>query len=152
MKAFYLTADAAEMDCPEGWHVVALPGHSRWNDYYVLVEYGKTVTRVIPQSEAHRKYGVWDIVYYIGDWGFIPARKCRLESFIRSGRPITDDAREYLQGHRTPSEFWTGKINQRMEAARISHIICDTAGKDGHDARQEMRKEIREGKVPFQWA
>jgi hypothetical protein len=123
-------------------HIVVLPGYARFEDYYVVLPKGGTMRRKIPQNKAKRKYGVYDIEYYIGDWGFIPARSSRLNHFIRVGRPMTPEASEYLQGYRTPQEYWGHKINPRKEAARISHQLCDMRGSEGHEARQRIRREI----------
>lgn len=72
-------------------------------------------------------------------------RARRIIKIINSGELTEIDlaTSEYLRGHRTPTEYWRKKTNERMEAARTSHALCDISGEEGHVIRQNIRRDLR---------
>jgi hypothetical protein len=148
MKTRYMTYEAAEKDCPANGHIHALPGINRLEDYYVIGT-DKPYKRLIPQTISIKHSKFWNACHFI--WRddcvlYASAHRVqRIITMIKSGEltEIDSETRQYLQGHRTPSEYWHKKTNKYMEAARISHAICDLEGKQGHESRQQIRREIR---------
>lgn len=120
-------------------HVVAT-NNNGGPDYYYVINEQDIFVRLIPQSTSRSTTKFCKLVHsgrLIED-----ASIYRVAAFLKSKRVLDKEAEEYLQGHRTPQEYWKGQINNKMEAARISHQLCDEPGKAGHDARQEIRHDI----------
>ena len=143
MKKWYLSYDQAVKDCPQNGTIHCLPGVSRFEDYYVIaLDHEKIIRKCsMTFSKKHSKF--WNACHLmIGNKCILFCSLHRAQKIIARNIPVTDEVIEYLQGHRTPQEFWNKKINKTMEAARTSHAICDMQGTEGHQARQNIRRKL----------
>ena len=146
IKAWYKYESAAQYACPKGWYVHAIPSFTSNRDFYKLAAPEHNYWTEVPRnSRLHRESRFRSqTAYYIkGDQIVFGASVVRLQKFVESGRELTTEAIEYLQRHRTPQEYWNNKKNEHMERARISHELCDTSGEYGHEARQQIRRDLR---------
>lgn len=112
MKTRYMSCEAAEKDCPDDGTIHALPGVARYEDYYVVALPEQVIMKKIPQTVSIRNSKFWNSCHLIiGDECVVLyASVHRAYRVIEKKLDISKiEIREYLQGHRTPTEFWGNK-------------------------------------------
>ena len=136
----YALSDDNIQPC-EGGTIIPMAGFARSKDFYLCVPSEGIYTR----SANCSRYGEFKKLLFI-DGSFVGA--CRIDKLYSIQRLYDNglicEAEQYALGYMLWSEttLGGGKINERKEAARISHVICDEKGKAGHDERQYIRKQI----------
>lgn len=142
-KSFCLDYNKAIAQCPKDKKVVAMPGYCKNEDFYIFVKSVGIETRTANKG----RYGHFKELLFI-DGAFVCATRIdkleKIRSLYAAGH--IEQAKLYAQGHMLYKETALGgsKINKFKEAARLSHTMCDTSGKVGHDIRQMIRKQILE--------
>lgn len=130
----------------EQYEVVTYFTYSGTTDLYLVHKIGTYKTILMSQKNSVKNTKFWNSgVLVFPDGNTATGSINRIRAVVQKQIEYGTEAAEYIAGHRTPTEFWRGKINARMEAARISHVICDKGGKAGHDLRQGIRREILSG-------
>lgn len=121
-----------------GGVLVPMRGYRRLEDFYLCVPAHGLYTR----AACARRYGERKREYFM-DGEFVGAGRMDNESRVRRlyDAGYKAEAKEYILGYRLFREttLGGGHINPYKEAARISHVLCDTPGKDGHEERQLIR-------------
>lgn len=128
----------------KGCVLVCMRGYSRWQDFYLCVPKKGFYYRAANSS----RYGSFKYEYFING-EFVGAGRIDKMNYARRlyDAGEVSEAIEYINGYRLWRETSLGgrHINERKEAARISHALCDEGGKAGHDARQWVRRQILHG-------
>ncbi len=128
----------------KGCVLVCMHGHCRMQDFYLCIPEEGFYYR----AANNVRYGDWKYEYFI-DGSFVGAgrkdKMARARKLYDAGEVY--EAEQYILGHMLWRETSLGgkHINERKEAARISHALCDVGGKAGHNARQWIRRSILHG-------
>lgn len=132
----------------DGCHLICMRGYSRMQDFYLCVPEQGFYYRAANAS----RYGERMYQYFI-DGNFVGAGRMDKMNYARRLYDAGEvyEAKQYIRGHMLWRETSLGgkHINERKEAARISHALCDETGKAGHDARQFIRRQILHGRSNF---
>ena len=148
IKQWYLNREHAKRDAANatnetGVEYIVHPLNRGWKNYYIVASVEDVVIRLMPQTDSKRLTKFWNSCNFIFKGTLVRGASIRrVHSFLRKKKDLDGEAIEYLQGHRTPAEYWGKNINERMEAARISHYLCDLPGIDGHRIRQQIRRQL----------
>ena len=128
----------------EGCVLIPMQSYTRFNDFYLCIPEQGVYTRSANES----RYGIGKLQFFI-DGEFVGAgwkyKADKVKALYDAGCEY--EARQYVRGYMLWREttLGGGRINERKEAARISHMLCDNTGKAGHDARQHIRRRILNG-------
>ena len=132
--------DAARYDCD------IVTDANGWTDIYYLVPRSSTpgIQRVIQRNQSECGFGKCRVIGKRNDGSlYVVSESSNYRVMIARRGAIPDDLVEsYLRGYYTRREETSKEIHRRKEAARISHALCDTPGKVGHDMRREIRRRI----------
>lgn len=149
IKAWHYTPDWADVlngvAVPEeGCDLIPMQGYAKPEDYYLCVPKKCFATRAACCS----RYGDWKIEYF-ADGQFCGAGS---KSKFDKAKALYDagyieEIESYIKGYMLWREttLGGGHINERKEAARLSHFYCDMPGRVGHKERQRIRRAILNG-------
>ena len=140
LQFFHHSFTNEAMPC-KGGTIISMQGYSRNEDFYLCIP----IKGFYYRSANCKRYGSFCYEYFFnGEFlgGGRMDKKERIESLCNAG--LKDEAIEYIKGYRLWKETELGgkHIVERKEKARISHFLCDANGKNGHIARQEIRRMI----------
>lgn len=125
----------------KGGTIIAMQGYRRLDDFYLCIPKKGFYYR---SANCHR-YGDFSYEYFFNGkflGGGRMYKKDKIKALCEIGE--VGEAEEYLHGYRYWRETTLGgrHIIKVKEKARISHQLCDTIGKAGHDHRQFLRKFV----------
>lgn len=126
----YALSDNNIQPC-EGGKLVAMRGYARAKDFYLCIPAKGIYTRTANSS----RFGAFKRLLFI-DGYFVGA--CRIDK-LHLVQKLYDngliyEAKQYALGYMLWRETTLGGgfINERKQAARISHEVCDKTGSAGH--------------------
>lgn len=148
LKPFQYILEEGNGTPESGCVLICMRSYCRTRDFYLCIPERGFYYR----SANNVRYGDWQYEYFI-DGQFVGAgRKDKMERARRLyDAGDVSEAKEYILGRRLWRETTLGgkHINERKEAARISHALCNEGGKVGHDVRQWIRRSILGGATNY---